>query len=159
VNLRIYVGRPAPDGEPEPRVSGRPHTFRSDGRTYWLVAAYAARPPRAMDALLFHADRRTHQWLGRGWTDTRTPDGLTHELWSCDINHSPRVAVARVTETELIAAQGFVELLAHRSLDAAVSTYAATATVVSGFAPRRITTLTRTIREGEHLVPAQGAHT
>jgi hypothetical protein len=155
--LRVYAGRPAPDGAPEPPVRGRPHTFRHAGRAYWLVAAYSGHPARALDALLFHADRHTRRWQTQGWPDDPDPATLTYELWRCDAHGTPRGAVARITDTTLTAARGFVDLLAHRSLDAAVSTWAAIVRSISDRTPRRITTLHRTTETGEHLTgPAQG---
>lgn len=156
--LHIYATRPAPDGTPDPITRGRPVTFRRDGRDYWLVAAYLAHPAHALDALLFHAEQRTLFWQGRGWADTFPPAGLGHELWRCDDRDHPRVAVARIDANDTFTvASRFVELLAHRSLDAAVSTYAANVKTLTGGEPRRAPRLHRITQDGDHLVAAKGA--
>lgn len=157
METRLYVGRPAPGGAPAPPVAGDPHTFRHGGRSYWLLAAYADRPPSALSACLFHADRRTVRWHHAGWADPGHVPDVTYELWHCNVRLVPVAAVVSVSDTTLTAARAFVNALPHRSLAAAVSTYAAVARAVTGRAPRRITALTRITQDGEHLVPAMGA--
>jgi hypothetical protein len=157
-DLHIYAARPAPPDGGTHATRGRPSVHRRDGIDYWLVAAYPAHPAHALDALLFHAERRTLLWGGHGWADSAPPAGLTHELWHCDAHGHPRVALARTTLTTLTASRGFVELLAHRSLDAAISTYTASVKALTGRPPARVPHLTRITEDGEHLLPAQGAH-
>lgn len=157
-DLHVYATRPAPPGAPDPATRGRSVTFRRAGLAYWLVAVYPAAPVRALDSLLFHAERRTLRWRANGWTDPTPPAGLGYELWRCDAQGQPRVTVARITEDDtLTVAHGFVELLPHRSLDAAVSTFTAAAKAVSGLTMQRVPRLTRITEDGEHLPFAKGA--
>ena len=156
--LHIYATRPAPPDAPQPITRGRPFTFRRDGLDFWLVSAYPAQPTHALDGLLFHAERRTLLWKGRGWADALPPAGLGYELWRCDDRDVPRVTVARISEDDTFTvASSFVELLAHRSLDAAVSTYTANVKVLTGHAPERAPRLHRIQQDGDHLVTAKGA--
>lgn len=155
MEIRLYAGRPAPDGEPAPPVTGRPHVFRHASRAYWLLAACAPQPPHAMNVCLFHADRRTTHWHDAGWPDTPVND-VTYELWNCNALLVPVAPLVRASDTALTAARGFVDRLPHRSLATAVSTYAAAALALTGRAPRRVTTLTRITQEGERLTARQG---
>lgn len=156
--LHIYATRPAPPGAPQPITRGRPFTFRRDGADFWLVAVYPAQPAHALDALLFHAERRTLFWQGRGWADSFPPAGLGHELWRCDDRDAPRVTLARISADDTFTvASRFIELLAHRSLDAAVTTYTANVKTLTGSEPQRAPRLHRITQDGEHLVAAKGA--
>lgn len=156
--LHVYATRPAPPDAPQPITRGHAVTCRRDGLDYWLVAAYEHQPAHALDALLFHAERRTLFWQGRGWADSYPPAGLGHELWRCDDRGQPHMTVARISADDTFTvASRFIELLAHRSLDAAVSTYTANTKVLTGREPERAPRLNRITQDGDHLVAAKGA--
>ncbi|MFC4328301.1 hypothetical protein ACFPC0_10735 [Streptomyces andamanensis] len=157
MHYHLYATRPVRPGQP-PATAGRPTVHRRGQRDHLLITQPAFAAPYALTALLFHAERRTFFWVGRGWADAYRPEELEHELWECDAQGAATVPVARVTaDDRLIAAHGFIQTLPHRSLTAALSTYTANAKVLTGRPPRRSPQLTCTAHEGEHLLAVEGA--
>lgn len=159
MRYHLYASRPIPADGGWPPTVGYPTLERDLGtqRDYLFLCAEDG-TERAVRSLLFHAERRTVNWVSGGWADSAPADTIIYELGRA--RRRARRPLARITpDDRFTAAYTLAELLPGRALDLAVINFTNDATG-RGHTPTRVPTLTRLIHADKTLppvAPPQGA--